>query len=264
MPLTRLRQTVRVARVALHLVAGLSLSATVFPVAGRSGRAAMFRWWSRRMLHILRVRVRRHGDAAAAPHPASVLVVSNHVSWLDIFVIRSALECRFVAKSDIRQWPLVGWLVAKQGTVFVQRARRHDTARVNDALDTALAGGDRMVLFAEGTTTDGTEVKPFHGALLQPVVLAEGFVQPLALRYPLADGTPNLRAAYAGEISLWDSLLQLTAQREIAADLIFLPAVHAAGRHRRDLARHCAEQVADALSLPRPDRGPGTRFDPPA
>lgn len=264
MPLTRLRQSVRVARVALHLVSGLSLSAVAFPLAGRRGRAALFRWWSRRMLHILGVRVRRHGDAAMAAGPSSVLVVSNHVSWLDIFVIRSALECRFVAKSDIRQWPLVGWLVAQQGTVFVQRARRHDTGRVADALEAALAGGDRMVLFAEGTTTDGTEVKPFHGALLQPVVRAKGRVQPLALRYPLPDGRPNVRAAYAGEISLWDSLLQLTAQREIVAEVMFLPALDAAGRHRRDLAQQCAEQVADALSLPRPDRGPGTRFDPPA
>jgi 1-acyl-sn-glycerol-3-phosphate acyltransferase len=220
--------------------------------------------WSRRLLHILRVRVRVRGQAHATPPGTTTLVLSNHVSWLDVFVIRASLECRFVAKSEIRHWPVVGWLVARQGTVFVQRARRHDTARVNAAMDDALAGGGRMVVFAEGSTTDGTEIRPFHGALLQPVVRTEGFALPVALRYVTSDGEVDVRAAYAGETSLWESTLMLTEKPEVLAELTLLPAVHAVGRHRRDLAEHCSAQVADALNLPRPGRRSGTPADRPA
>jgi len=258
-----LRQTVRVARLAVHLASGLTLSGAVFPVVPTRARAAIFRWWSRRLLHILRVRVRVHGTADTAPQGVTTLVLSNHVSWLDIFVIRSSLDCRFVAKSDIRGWPVVGWLVARQGTVFVQRAKRRDTARVNAALDDALAGGERMVVFAEGSTTDGTEVRPFHASLLQPVVRSEGYALPVALRYVTHDGAIDLKAAYAGETSLWESTLMLTEKPEVLAELHLLPAVHAVGKHRRDLAEHCSAMVADALNLPRPGRRSGTPAGPP-
>lgn len=257
-------QAYRIVLLALHLAAGLALSGLAFPVVGRRGREACFGWWSRRLLGILRVRVRCTGDPATVPDHEPTLVVANHVSWLDIFVIRAHLRCRFVAKSEIRTWPLVGWLVARQGTVFVQRARRHDTSRVNGALEAALAGGDRMVVFPEGTTTDGTEVRPFHGSLLQPLVRTHGFALPVALRYLTADGRVNEAAAYTGDRSLWDSTRLLAAQREIRVELAFLAPVHATGRHRRDIAEHCANAVAGALSLPAPGRGRERTARPPA
>lgn len=257
------RQSVRIARLAVHIASGMVLSGAVFPLVGRSGRAALFGWWSRRLLRILRVRVNLRGQIPSTPRSASTIVLSNHVSWLDIFVIRASLDCRFVAKHEIRHWPVVGWLVAQQGTVFVQRARRHDTARVNAALDTALEAGERMVVFAEGTTTDGTEIQPFHASLLQPVVRSEGYALPVALRYVTAGGEVDLRAAYAGDTSLWECTLSLTDKPEVLAELNLLPAVHAVGRHRRDLAEHCSALVADALNLPRPGRRRGTPGDPP-
>ena len=167
-------------------------------------------------------------------------------------VIRASLECRFVAKSEIRHWPLVGWLVARQGTVFVVRARRHDTSRVNASLESALKRGERMVVFPEGTTTDGSEVKPFHGSLLQPVVATQGYAMPVAIRYLDTEGRRSDRAACAGDRSLWDSTRLITGESMTVAEIRFLAAVHAVGRHRRDLAQHCAKAVADALELPHP------------
>lgn len=257
-----LRQWWRIVRLLLHVVVGLFLSGPVYACLGATGRAACFRWWSRRLLRITRVRVRVTGDPRSVPPGVPVMVLANHVSWLDVFVIRASLECRFVAKSEIRGWPLVGWMVARQGTVFVRRARRHDTARVNADLDAALAGGEKMVVFAEGMTSDGTEVRPFHASLLQPVVHAQGWALPIALRYLTPDGRIDTDAAYAGDRSLWDSTRLITARREIRAELAVLPAVHAVGRHRRDLAEHCAHRVADALGLPRPGRrGSAARSD---
>lgn len=257
-------RVLRITRLALHVAVGLALSGLAYPFLRARGRAACFRWWSRHLLGILHVRVVRRGDAGATPPGAPVLVLSNHVSWLDVFVIRASIECRFVAKSEIRQWPLVGWMVGRQGTVFVQRARRHDTSRVNRTLEDALRGGDRMAVFPEGTTTDGTEVKPFHGSLLQPLVHAEGYALPVALRYRHEDGRLNGDATYTGDRSLWDSTKLLAAQREIFVDLTILPPVHAVGRHRRDLAQHCAHAVAEALSLPMPGSRSGTPAHPPA
>jgi 1-acyl-sn-glycerol-3-phosphate acyltransferase len=257
-------RSLRLARLGSHLLVGLGLSAIAYPLIGARGRSACFRWWSRRLLVILNVRLRRHG-AAVTPAPGNpTLVVANHVSWLDVFVIRSSLDCLFVAKSEIRGWPLVGWLVARQGTVFVHRARRRDTSRVNASLGRALQAGQVMAVFAEGTTTDGTEVRPFHGSLLQPLVETAGYAQPVAVRYTHPDGRISNAAAYAGDRSLWESTLLIVSQPVIHVDLHLLPAVHAVGRHRRDLAEQCAAQVAGALSLPAPGRARGTRGDPQA
>lgn len=248
----RVRQTLRIARLFLHLVIGLALSGLAYPLIGARGRVACFRWWSKRLLRIAGVHVTVRGAPDRIPSHEPVLVLSNHVSWLDIFVIRANLECRFVAKSEIRHWPLVGWLVAKQETVFVVRARRHDTSRVNASLEAALKNGERMVVFPEGSTTDGTEVKPFHGSLLQPIVATSGYALPVAIRYLDIDGHRSDSAAYAGDRSLWDSTKLITGEAAVIAEMTFLDPVHAVGRHRRDLAQHCAKAVADALHLPHP------------
>lgn len=259
-----LRQTWRLGSLAVHIVIGLALSGLVFPLVGVRGRASCFEWWSRRLLRIVRLEVRTRGDPAAAPAGEPLMLLSNHVSWLDIFVLRSVTPCRFVAKSEIRRWPLVGWMVARQGTVFVQRARRHDTARVNDSLEQALRAGDAMAVFPEGTTTDGSEVRPFHASLLQPLVRVQGWAVPVAVRYVNADGSRDDTPAYTGDLSLWESAKRITARPGLWAEVSFLSPVHAVGRHRRDLAEVTAKAVAAALDLPTPGRARGTPGDPPA
>jgi 1-acyl-sn-glycerol-3-phosphate acyltransferase len=249
----RLRQTTRLGQLALHVALGLALSA-LFPLMPVHGRRGCFRWWSRRLLRIVHVRVAVHGDLGGVPDGAPALLLSNHVSWLDVFVVRASVECRFVAKSDIRGWPVLGWLVAQQGTVFVQRARRADTARVNASLEQALARGEPMVVFPEGTTTDGTEVRAFHASLLQPVVAVGGYAVPVALRYRDSHGARSDAAAYAGDRSLWDSAKLLTAERETLAEVHFLAPLAAASAHRRVLAEAAARSVAEALALPLTDK----------
>jgi 1-acyl-sn-glycerol-3-phosphate acyltransferase len=218
----RLRQTTRLGQLALHVALGLALSA-LFPLMPVHGRRGCFRWWSRRLLRIVHVRVAVHGDLGGVPDGAPALLLSNHVSWLDVFVVRASVECRFVAKSDIRGWPVLGWLVAQQGTVFVQRARRADTARVN-------------------------------ASLLQPVVAVGGYAVPVALRYRDSHGARSDAAAYAGDRSLWDSAKLLTAERETLAEVHFLAPLAAASAHRRVLAEAAARSVAEALALPLTDK----------
>ena len=175
------------------------------------------------------------------------MLVANHVSWLDIFAVNAVVPVRFVAKSEIRSWPLIGWLCERAGTVFIRQARRHDTLRVNEAISAALQEGDIFAVFPEGTTTDGTQVIKFHSSLLDPALKAAAKVQPAALRYTRADGSLCTEVSYAGERSLWDTVRDMSAENEILVEVTFLPPLEGAAAHRRELARGAEEAIRRAL-----------------
>ena len=118
-------------RTCVHVLEGVATTLVVFPLVGEPRRRALVRHWSRRLLAILAVEARVAGDLAA--HRGNVLVVANHVSWLDIFVLNAHRPVRFVAKAEIAKWPFVSQLVRGAGTVFIERERRRDTHRVNQA-----------------------------------------------------------------------------------------------------------------------------------
>jgi 1-acyl-sn-glycerol-3-phosphate acyltransferase len=145
-------------------------------------------------LRILKVDARVHGELASAA--GNVLVVANHISWLDIFVLNAHHPVRFVAKAEIAKWPVVSRMIRGAGTVFIERERRRDTHRVTRMMATVLASGDVVAIFPEGTTTYGDDVLPFKSSLLQPIVEADGHVQPVAIRYRTPDGEPSLAPSY--------------------------------------------------------------------
>ena len=237
----------RLARITLHLLHGLWTVAVHFPFYAMPRRRQAVRSWSRRLLRILGVRLHVQGgppDAAAGP----VMLVANHVSWLDIFVVNAVLPVRFVAKSEIRSWPAIGWLSARTGTLFIERARRRDTARINREIADAMTGGDVVAVFPEGTTTDGSQVLRFHGALLQPALIAGAEVHPVALRFEQGDGSLCTAAAYDGDKSLWQTLLAIVAQPAVHARLWFLPSLAPDVEHRRELAQAAQQLIADRLS----------------
>ena len=243
----------RMVRLGLHLAEGVATTALVFPFVEQAARVQLKVRWCRNGLRILGIRLRIIGQPPRVDGP--LMLVANHVSWLDIFLINTAWHARFVAKSEIRKWPVVGWLSARSGTLFIERERRRDTARINDVVVAALQAGDRVVVFAEGTTTDGTEVLPFHASLLQPIVASGGTAAPVAMRYLYPDGSRSEHATYTGTRSLLESMRLLASQRETIAELAFCEPVPTAGLHRRDLAEQTATLIAAALSLP----APGTR-----
>ena len=178
----------RISRLALHFARGLVTSALVFPFVGAPQRRRTIQRWSRELLALLSVRLHVHGR----PPPEGarpLMVVANHVSWLDIFAINAVVPVRFVAKSEIRRWPLIGWLCAQAGTLFIRQARRRDTARINELVAAALRAGEVFTVFPEGTTTDGSSVRKFHSSLLEPALAARAAVQPVAIRYERDDGT---------------------------------------------------------------------------
>ena len=197
------------------------------------------------MLGVLAVRLHVHGSTAGA---RPLMLVANHVSWIDIFAINTVLPVRFVAKSEVRSWPLLGWLSERVGTVFIRRARRHDTGRVNTLVKEGLAAGDVFAVFPEGTTTDGAAVLPFHASLLAPALEALAAIQPIAIRYERADGSLCAEAAYDGERTLWDSLIAITGERVAHVHLWFLAPVRVFDRQRRHIASEAREAIVATLS----------------
>jgi len=260
-PTPRLIRWYRLIRLLLHLVYGCYRVGVLFPFFTWKQRETAIRRWSRQLLGILHVGVTVRGTLPRGSEPT--LIVSNHISWLDIWVLDSVVPVRFVAKSDIRRWPMLGFLISGAGTIFIERARRQDTARTNQAIVQALTDGERVGMFPEGTTTDGAQVKPFHASLFQPALAAGAKVVVAALRYLNADRSANLDASYAGERSLWESVHLILAQRSLHAELIFAATIDVSGQTRRDVARAAESVIADALHLPRPRRRTGTDADPP-
>jgi 1-acyl-sn-glycerol-3-phosphate acyltransferase len=237
----------RVARTGVHVLEGVATTTFVFPLLSPASRRRAIGRWSRRLLKMLNVDARLTGEPALG---GNVLVVANHISWLDIFVLNAVAPVRFVAKAELARWPVAGRMIRGVGTLFVERERRRDARRVNGRAADALAGGDIVAVFPEGTTTDGSELLPFKSSLLQPIVDAQGRVQPMAIRYRAPTGEPSRAAAYVGDDSFLASFWRVTGARTLVVELHASPALAAGESHRRDLARSAEAAIREALATP--------------
>jgi 1-acyl-sn-glycerol-3-phosphate acyltransferase len=233
----------------------------VYPRSSGATHRRLMQWWSGKLLRVLRVTPLVEG--APPPGASAVMIVANHVSWLDIFVIASVRPVRFIAKSEIRDWPFVGWIVEKSGTLFVRRGGgRRDLARITERAHAALAQGDCVGVFPEGTTTEGDKLLKFHGALFESASASGARVYPVALRYEHEDGTLCRAASFAGEISFMQSLGLIVRQRRIVARVAFSEPIDTTSIGRRDVARIAQDRVATLLGLTPEGTGPGRARDP--
>jgi len=238
----------RYVRLAIQLTLGVLTVALLFPFYGRARRWRAVQTWSRGVLRCAGVVVRLEG---AVPGPGTrVIGVANHISWLDVPVLHSLWHVRFVAKSEVRHWPVVGWLSARTGTLFLQRASRRHAAHINRAIHQAFVEGDPVAVFPEGTTTCGNELLRFHASLLQPAVDERARVVPVAIRYADAENNLQMAAAYVGEMSLVESLARIVRVPRIVAHVQFLEPIDTSGRTRRELAQLSHASIAAALRLP--------------
>jgi 1-acyl-sn-glycerol-3-phosphate acyltransferase len=239
----------RLVRLVLHLLQGLATCALVFPWAGFVLRERLVRGWSARLLRICRVEVERL-DAGGQHAPLQhALIVSNHISWLDIFVINSVHPCRFVAKAEIRAWPVLGWLVAQAGTVFIARGNRRDLRHIFKGLVDALAQRQRVAFFPEGTTANQGSLLPFHANLFEAAIDAAVEVQPCALAYVDRAGGWHAAVDYVGDTTFIDSILRILGGEPVIARLGCLAPMSTQGAHRRDLARAAHDAIAGALGI---------------
>ncbi|MBN3753895.1 1-acyl-sn-glycerol-3-phosphate acyltransferase [Paraburkholderia sp. Tr-20389] len=235
----------RKVRLVVHLLQGMWLLSTRFPRASAQQRLELNRAWSVRMLQLCGMRLVVHNDGARLDE--GVLVVANHISWIDIYVINAWRPTPFLSKAEIRKWPVVGWCAEQLGTVFIQREKRSDAKRIMHDLASRLNAGELMCVFPEGTTTDGVQLLPFHANMFQAAVSASRPVQPVCMMYEDAQGGQSTAPAYIGEMSLGQSLDALLRGGPLTAH-VYVGAPLAPGADRRLLAAEAQAAVGAALA----------------
>ena len=240
----RLLRAWRYVRLATHVASGAVTIALVYPFSAEATHRRLRQRWSQRLLRILGIRLL----VAGVPIEPGCMLVANHISWVDIFVINALAPASFVSKAEVRNWPVIGWLAAKNGTIFLRRGSRGHAKVINDETAAQLDAGHNVAIFPEGTTTDGSHVLGFHAALLQPAIAAGHAVQPVALAYHTPDGHYTRAAAYDGDLSLGQCIANIIAEREIIARVqAAAPIPTAAGTDRRSLAREAREIIISRL-----------------
>jgi len=242
------RAVLRLLTVMALVFAGVVLS----PLGGRIP-AELVRRWCRWIVRAAGVRVRVTG--AAAP-TGGLLLVANHISWLDIPLLAAVRPARMLAKSEIRQWPVAGPLVARGGVLFIERDRLRalpDTvARIADAL----RDGHAVAVFPEGSTWCGRAQGHFRRAVFQAALDTDVPVQPVRLHYRLTDGPSSTAPAFVGDDSLLRSVWRVVSARGLVAE-VEVPAPVAPGSHRdrRALARAAESCACHGSAEPPDDHG---------
>ncbi|MEO7741877.1 MAG: lysophospholipid acyltransferase family protein [Usitatibacter sp.] len=249
----------RWSRMLLHAAIGAAILRLVFPRAGPGTRRRLVGWWSAKVLRIAGVALRVEGTPPAHGE-SGAMIAANHVSWLDIFALSGVRPTRFIAKSEIRDWPLAGWIAERGGTIFIRREKRGDTGRISERVHQALEEGDCVGLFPEGATTEGDEMLKFHSSLFEPAVANAAHVHPCAIRYQRSDGTLCREMAYVGELSFMQSFGLVLRQHGVMVTLSFAVPIETANRTRREVASLAESQIASLLGLEK-DRKPRTLAD---
>lgn len=220
-----LRFFIRLVLLLILIVAGLFLTGLVFPLLSLSNRERCVKTWSKVLISVLGVKVKVEGQPI---QNSAVMLVSNHVSWIDIFVLNSCRTTSFVAKKEIKDWPIVGRLVAQAGTIFVDRSSRAAMRGVNQELNACFAQGMCTGLFPEGTTSDGLSVKNFFGGLLEAPLKASVPIQPVAILLYFK-GERSAYPSFIGDETLVHNIWVLLSNFGISMTVRFLEPITESG-----------------------------------
>ena len=225
----------RAAWVALRVIAealsGLAIIVFRFPGISQAEREAHVQAWAGRMLAVLGVALEVRGEP---PAQGPMMLVANHISWLDILVMHAARYCRFVSKADVKRWPIIGTLATGAGTIYIERESRRDALRVVHHIAENLRRGEVVAVFPEGTTSDGVNLLPFHANVIQAAVSAHAPVQPVALRFiDSKTRETSLTPCYIGDDTLVGSVWKTLTGPPVTAVVTWGEPQDANGRDRR-------------------------------
>ncbi len=254
----------RLGLIGLHLLAGVIQAGLLFPLLRFPARRRLKQWWSRQLLLLLGIRIDARTDAFSATTQG--LLVCNHISFVDIFIINALLPAGFVAKSEVAGWPLIGWLSARTETIFIARGSRRAAHETQRCMVAAMRTGARLAIFPEGTTTAGRSVLPFHGALFQAAIDADVDVHCLAISYQDRAGRHHPAPAYVGDTSLLQCMRDILAARDIVARVAVVTRFRPPLGDRRHLAHQAHTAIAHGLAeltrATNPEPAPGATPQP--
>jgi 1-acyl-sn-glycerol-3-phosphate acyltransferase len=241
-----------------HVLLGVAIVLVVFPFVDQISRNRINGKWSRILISLCGARVTCSGVALPSqlqrdgidPARTGRLALANHVSWLDIFAINAILPSRFIAKAEIGKWPLLGLLVSRAGTLYIERGRRHAVSAMNKTVREHLKLGETIVVFAEGTTTDGSVLLPFHSNMIAPALDVDAEVWPIAIRYT-ERGKRSSAAAFIDETGLFTSLAQILVADQLVVEVALLqPILKSDAANRHAIARTARTAIAQHLGIP--------------
>ena len=245
------RRLWRLCRLFAHVIVGTVITYGVFGVLTLSGgarnqckRHALVRWWNLGVLRALNVHLHLEGQIASG----AVLYTPNHISWLDIPCLRAVVDATFVAKDEVRRWPVIGQLSKQAGTIYLKRGGHNAANETAERMTWSLARHRSVIVFPEGTTSEGRTVRYFYGHLYQSAVRTRGVVQAVAITYPHASGI-HPRVPFTGNDNLVRHLWRLLKEDRIDARLVFCTPLAAAGQERRALAARARVQILETLGL---------------
>jgi len=236
------------AQIWVHVICGICTLSFIFPFLDRNSKDQKIQIWSRRLLKIFNIELVVEG-AGLLPSD-SYLIASNHISWLDIHVINAFNPIRFVAKSEVRSWPIFGWMADQLGTVFIRRDSARHAREVVDQM-AAVLKAESICIFPEGTSTSGIEVLPFKPNLFESVIIAQAPVFPLALQYlSRTTGARSEAPAFIGDMGLLESMSKVIKSRSLIAKIHILspyPQSTNGSPDRKQLANYCHDLIAKRL-----------------
>jgi len=210
----------------------------------RAQRAEWLQGWCKTGLRLIGTRLEVEGSA-----PERGLIVSNHLSYLDIIVYSAITGCAFVSKREVRSWPVFGWIATVAGTIYIDRRVPGDTHRVSNEMITALAADRPLAIFPEGTSSDGSSVLRFHSSLFEAAVATQTPITAAYLSYSASNGSVERDVCYWGKMNFATHIVRLFAIRQVDAHVRFAPASQVFMDRKMAAAAIHAEVVS--LSSPR-------------
>jgi 1-acyl-sn-glycerol-3-phosphate acyltransferase len=226
------------------LVVGLLVAVGTYFTAGVSRKRIIAQYWFQILLIILNVELEIKGLNKQAKE---YFIVANHISWMDIPVISACLPVCFLSKSEVRQWPLIGFLARYVETIFIARASRRAIKSVNQDIEGSLLNRQAVCVFPEGTTTPGDRLGAFHSSIFQPAVKNGSKVLPVAIRYLDETGEPTIAPAYIGSMTLMSSLDRIITEPMLCAEVNFLKPIDSRGSEREHISEVSREMIFTAL-----------------
>ncbi len=245
--MTILRRTVKIFVLILHALLGLII--TVVWLRGVDGapptrqQQQVISWWLRSAARIIGAEIRTHGKIPET----TVLAVANHISWLDILVIASVLPASFVSKAEVRDWPLFGRLAIRSGTLFIRRGGQNAANQATEQITWYLLRRQNVLMFPEGTTSTGREVKHFHRRLFGAALHAGTPIQPIAIRYPHPDGV-NPVAPFTDNQPFINNGLRVLGEKSIVVEVTFCPLVSSNKSDRTTAAKRAHAAIEKIVS----------------
>ena len=245
--------------IVILFIKGLIIAAGVFPVLSflysareaKIKRDALKIRWLRWFSAIVNLHISKDGELSER----RVLLVGNHVSWLDIIVIGQYLPACFVAKSDISSWPVIGYLAKQGGTIFIHRGNKQHIRTTAEKMVWLLKQNSNIIAFPEGTTTQGDQVLHFHSSLFQPALLTRSAIQPVVLQYI---GAAKEHAPFVGDDAFVPHLIKMLSMDKIEVRLSFLPVINSAGKSRHSVSHETRGMIWEKISEDLPTNNPAS------